>query len=93
MYVCMYVCIQIAYVCRYNVKRAWGVRYGWRGFADEAAKDWLELTQETVMHIHKDGGSVLGYSTDPCNVEQVYVCIYVCMYVCMYHSGDSDAHP
>jgi len=29
----------------YNVKRAWGVRYGWRGFFDDSAKEWLELTQ------------------------------------------------
>lgn len=55
----------------YNVKRAWGVRFGWRGFKDEQAKDWLELTQETVLHIHKEGGSVLGYSTDECDVENV----------------------
>jgi len=55
----------------YNVKRAWGVRFGWRGFYDEAAKDWLELTQETVLHIHKEGGSVLGYSTDQCDVDKV----------------------
>ena len=27
----------------YNVRRAWGVRYGWRGFFDDAAKEWLEL--------------------------------------------------
>lgn len=61
----------IAHTLRYNVKRAWGVRFGWRGFKDEAAKDWLELTQESVLHIHKDGGSVLGYSTDDCDHEGV----------------------
>ncbi|EKX53540.1 hypothetical protein GUITHDRAFT_100526 [Guillardia theta CCMP2712] len=54
----------------YNVRRAWGVRFGWRGFTDGAAKEWLELTQERVAHIHKEGGSILGYSADPCDVEE-----------------------
>ena len=55
----------------YNVKRAWGVRYGWRGFFDDAAKEWLELTQARVQHIHKEGGSILGYSAETCEGEKV----------------------
>jgi len=55
----------------YNVRRAWGVRFGWRGFTDPAAKEWLELTQERVANIHKEGGSILGYSADTCHVETV----------------------
>jgi len=54
----------------YNVKRAWGVRFGWRGFTDPAAKEWLELTQDRVAHIHKEGGSILGYSNMECDVEK-----------------------
>jgi len=55
----------------YNVKRAWGVRYGWRGFFDDSAKEWLELTQARVQHIHKEGGSILGYSAETCDDERV----------------------
>lgn len=49
----------------YNVRRAWGVRFGWRGFTDPAAKEWLELTQERVANIHKEGGSILGCRSAP----------------------------
>jgi len=61
----------------YNVRRAWGVRYGWRGFFDEAAKEWLELTQARVQHIHKEGGSILGYSQDTCDDEKVSIVVDV----------------
>jgi len=41
------------------------VRFGWRGFTDPAAKEWLELTQERVANIHKEGGSILGCRSAP----------------------------
>ena len=39
----------------YNVRRAWGVRYGWRGFTPEVADDWFEITPDCVEEIHKVG--------------------------------------
>ena len=55
----------------YNVKRAWGISYGWRGFTPKAASEWIELTPEKLVQIHKEGGPILGFSTDPCDANAV----------------------
>lgn len=44
---------------RYGASSIFGVRNGYRGFYSH---NWVELTEETVKNIHKEGGTILGSS-------------------------------
>lgn len=47
---------------RYNVKRIFGIRYGFKGFLPEFNLPVLNLTADMVSDIHQQGGTILGSS-------------------------------
>ncbi|MBK8806905.1 MAG: ATP-dependent 6-phosphofructokinase [Bacteroidales bacterium] len=47
---------------RYQVRRIYGIQYGYAGFVPENNLPYIELTPDIVDDIHKDGGSMLGSS-------------------------------
>ena len=56
---------------RYNVKRVIGFKFGYSGFIASYGHDYKELTPESVENIHTIGGSILGSSRGPQDVEEV----------------------
>jgi 6-phosphofructokinase 1 len=55
----------------YGVRNIFGVRYGLRGFIARYGYDMLELTPGTVVNLHKVGGSVIGSSRGPQDIEEI----------------------
>ena len=53
----------------YGVRRIHGFRYGFAGLAPKAGYDVVDLTPRLVQGIHHDGGSMLGSSRGPQDVE------------------------
>jgi 6-phosphofructokinase 1 len=47
---------------RYGVKQISGFRFGYRGLLSEFGLPVVELTPETVVDIHREGGTILGSS-------------------------------
>jgi 6-phosphofructokinase 1 len=54
---------------RYGVKRIYGIKYGLQGFMPEYGHDVMELEPESVVRILDRGGSILGSSRGPQNVD------------------------
>ena len=50
---------------RYHNQFTYGVKYGYEGFIDSFGHGLINLTPETVEHIHKLGGTMLGSSRGP----------------------------
>ena len=46
----------------YNVKKIYGIKWGYRGFYEEFPKNWIELNPKIVENIHNLGGTMLGSS-------------------------------
>ncbi len=55
----------------YGVGRIHGFRYGFAGLVPEHGHEVLELTPEVVKYIHHDGGTILGSSRGPQDVEEM----------------------
>ncbi|MBT3201866.1 MAG: ATP-dependent 6-phosphofructokinase [Phycisphaerales bacterium] len=53
----------------YKVKNILGVRYGYRGLDPNMGFEPIDLTPEFVEDIHKDGGTVLGSSRGPVDLD------------------------
>jgi 6-phosphofructokinase 1 len=49
----------------YGVNRIYGFRFGYEGLVRRIGHQPLELTPESVHHIHESGGSILGSSRGP----------------------------
>jgi 6-phosphofructokinase 1 len=56
---------------RYGVKRIYGITYGLQGFIPEYGHDVMELNPENVVRILERGGSILGSSRGPQDVESI----------------------
>ncbi len=54
---------------RYGVRRILGLRYGYRGLVPALGHPPLDLVPEDVAEIHQDGGSILGTSRGPQDLE------------------------
>lgn len=52
----------------YKVEKVTGIRFSWRGYYNN---DMLDLTTDLVQTIHHRGGSFLGLSSSPCDVNAV----------------------
>ncbi len=52
----------------YGVKSVPGIRGGYRGLEPSRGKPPLELTEDLVEDIHKDGGTMLGASRGPVDI-------------------------
>ena len=60
---------------RYSVRHIYGIRYGLQGFIPEDAHDIVELDPGKVVNIHEMGGSILGSSRGPQDIEAVVDCL------------------
>ena len=55
----------------YGVRNIFGIRYGLQGFIARYGHDLIELTPETVVNIHDRGGTVLGSSRGPQDIDEI----------------------
>ncbi len=55
----------------YGVQHIFGIRYGLQGFIAEYGHELVDLNPEAVVDIHDRGGTVLGSSRGPQNVEEI----------------------
>ncbi len=60
---------------RYGVKNIYGIRYGLQGFIPEYGHDVLELNPDSVANILDMGGSILGSSRGPQDIDEVVDCL------------------
>ena len=63
--------IVLALYHSYGVRNIYGIRYGLEGFISSYGHELMELTPESVLHIHERGGTVLGYSRGPQDIENI----------------------
>jgi 6-phosphofructokinase 1 len=59
----------------YGVQSIYGIRYGLQGFIPKFGHNIIDLTPDYVVNIHERGGSVLGSSRGPQNVEEIVDCL------------------
>ncbi|MGB5746503.1 MAG: ATP-dependent 6-phosphofructokinase [Desulfobacterales bacterium] len=55
----------------YGVRHIFGIRYGLQGFIAKYGHDLVDLTPETVVNIHDRGGTVLGSSRGPQDIDEI----------------------
>jgi 6-phosphofructokinase 1 len=55
----------------YGVRHIYGIRYGLQGFIPSYSHELMELTPAYVSNIHESGGTVLGTSRGPQDIETV----------------------
>ena len=59
----------------YGVRNIYGIRYGLQGFIAHFGHDVIDLTPEYVSNIHERGGTILGSSRGPQDVEEIVDCL------------------
>jgi len=59
----------------YGVKNIYGIKYGLQGFIPSYGHDIIELTPEKVGDILDMGGSILGSSRGPQDIEEIVDCL------------------
>ena len=55
----------------YGVRHIFGIRYGLQGFIAKYGHDIIDLTPEAVVNIHDRGGTVLGSSRGPQDIDEI----------------------
>jgi 6-phosphofructokinase 1 len=55
----------------YGVRNIFGIRYGLQGFIAQYGHDLVDLTPEAVVNIHDRGGTVLGSSRGPQDIDEI----------------------
>jgi 6-phosphofructokinase 1 len=55
----------------YGVRNIFGIRYGLQGFIARYGHDLIDLTPKTVVNIHDRGGTVLGSSRGPQDIDEI----------------------
>ncbi|RLB28032.1 MAG: ATP-dependent 6-phosphofructokinase, partial [Deltaproteobacteria bacterium] len=59
----------------YGVRNVYGIRYGLQGFIPKYGHKVIELTPEAVTNIIRKGGSFLGSSRGPQNIDEIIDCL------------------
>lgn len=59
----------------YGVRNICGIRYGLQGFIPKYGHDVMDLQPETVVNILEMGGSILGSSRGPQQIEEIVDCL------------------
>jgi len=59
----------------YGVRHIYGIRYGLQGFIPEYGHDVIDLSPDMVGNIIRKGGSFLGSSRGPQNIDQIVDCL------------------
>lgn len=60
---------------RYGVRNIYGIQYGLQGFIPDYRHDVVDLTPEKVVSIHEMGGTILGSSRGPQDIEEIVDCL------------------
>jgi 6-phosphofructokinase 1 len=60
---------------RYGVRHIHGIRYGLQGFMPKYGHEVLELTPRIVQNILNMGGSILGSSRGPQDIDEIVDCL------------------
>ena len=55
----------------YGVRQISGIRYGLQGFIPSYGHELMELTPQSVSSIHESGGTVLGTSRGPQDIDEI----------------------
>ncbi len=55
----------------YGVQKVWGFRYGYEGLSSNRRKEPMELTPEKVADIQHQGGTILGSSRGPQDIDDM----------------------
>ena len=55
----------------YGVRNIFGIRYGLQGFIADYGHELIDLTPEAVVNIHDRGGTVLGSSRGPQDIDDI----------------------
>jgi len=63
--------IVLALYYNYGVRNICGIQYGLQGFISSYGHGLLELTPQSVSNIHERGGTVLGTSRGPQDIESI----------------------
>lgn len=63
--------IVLALHFNYGVHNIYGIRYGFQGFISSYGHELIELTPASVSNIHESGGTVLGTSRGPQDIESI----------------------
>lgn len=63
--------IVLALHYNYGVHNICGIRYGFQGFISSYGHELMELTPGSVSNIHESGGTVLGTSRGPQDIESI----------------------
>lgn len=61
----------------YNVHKIFGIRYGLQGFIPGYGHNFMDLTPASVTDIHAQGGSILGSSRGPQDMDAIADCLEV----------------
>lgn len=56
---------------RYNVRKVIGFQYGYEGLIPKYKHSYLELTPDYIANAHSKGGTILGSSRGPQDIEQM----------------------
>ncbi|MBF0120206.1 MAG: ATP-dependent 6-phosphofructokinase [Desulfobacterales bacterium] len=59
----------------YGVRNIYGIRYGLQGFIPQYKHSVMDLTPSVVSHILEEGGTILGSSRGPQDVEEIVNCL------------------
>jgi 6-phosphofructokinase 1 len=59
----------------YGVRHIYGIRYGLQGFIPEYGHDVIDLSPDVVGNIIRKGGSFLGSSRGPQNIDEIVDCL------------------
>jgi 6-phosphofructokinase 1 len=63
--------IVLALNYNYGVREVYGIRYGLEGFVSSYGHELIDLTPESVSNVHESGGTLLGTSRGPQDVESI----------------------
>ncbi|MDM8515197.1 ATP-dependent 6-phosphofructokinase [Desulfobacterales bacterium HSG16] len=55
----------------YRVRNIYGIRHGLEGFIPEFGRDVVDLNPDVVVNIHEMGGTILGSSRGPQDIEEI----------------------
>jgi 6-phosphofructokinase 1 len=59
----------------YGIRNIYGIRYGLQGFIPKFGHDIIDLAPEYVVNIHERGGSILGSSRGPQDIDDIVDCL------------------
>lgn len=63
--------IVLALYYNYGLRNIYGIRYGFQGFISSYGHEVMDLTPESVAHLHERGGTILGSSRGHQDIESI----------------------